>query len=44
MSSSGNGENDKSSSGGAIKLVSGLVSGVSRGVELADCRDSGAGG
>ena len=44
ISSSGNGERDTSSSGGTIKLVSGLVSGVSRGVELADCRGSGAGG
>ena len=34
---------DKSSSGGATKLVSGLVSGVARGDDRADCRGSGVG-
>ena len=37
------GGKDKSSNGGASKLVSGLVSGVSIGVETADCRGSATG-
>ena len=40
VSWSGKGERDKSSSGGATKLVSGLVSGVSLGDDWTDCRGS----
>ena len=43
VSWSGKRERDKSSSGGATKLVSGLVSGVARGDDRADCRGSGVG-